>query len=56
MKEYTAQGALTSPGKHAHAIEALPDDVTSLLAAIHGIFVHGEILKFHGFAVGFHEF
>ena len=47
MKAFVAHGVMTSPGKHAPAIAALPDDVPSLLDAIQGLLVHIDSLEFY---------
>jgi len=45
---YVNQSFLTSPGKHASAIEALPDDIDPLLEAVRGLFVHVDSLAIYG--------
>jgi len=45
---YINHGVLTSPGKHASAIEALPDDIEPLLEAVRGLFVHVDFLAIYG--------
>ncbi|TQV82208.1 transglutaminase [Denitrobaculum tricleocarpae] len=41
---------MTSPGKYASAFDALPDDVSSLLTVVQGLFVHSDFLDIHGLA------
>ncbi len=48
MRSLVQQGAMTSPGKHASEFDALPDDVSSLLAIVQGLFVHSDFLDVYG--------
>lgn len=50
MKSFVEQGAMTSPGKCAPALDALPSDVASLLAVVRGLFVHRDFPDFYGLA------
>lgn len=54
METFSEQGKLTSPGRHASALDALPDYVASLMAAVRGLFVHGDFLDIYG--VGHSDF
>jgi len=45
---YVNQSVLTSPGKHASAIEALPNDIEPLLEVVRGLFVHVDSLAIYG--------
>ncbi|MEH6547388.1 MAG: transglutaminase domain-containing protein, partial [Sneathiella sp.] len=48
MKAFAAHSALTSPGKYAHVIDALPNDVALLLDMIRGLLVHSDFLEIYG--------
>ncbi len=50
METFSEQGQLTSPGQYASALDALPDDVASLMAAVRGLFVHDGFLGIYGLA------
>ena len=48
MEAFAEHGTMTSPGKHAHAIDALPSDISSLLNSVRGLFVHSDFLDIYG--------
>ncbi len=45
--DFTEHSEMTSPGKHAHAINQLSDEITLLLKTVRGLFVHGDFLGFY---------
>lgn len=48
MTHFLHHGHLTTPGRHASAIAALPDDIESLLGVIRGLIVHCDHLGLYG--------
>lgn len=44
---YLRHGKWSAPGDHCPAIEALPDDLHSLLTAVRGLFVHCDYLELY---------
>lgn len=44
---FTAQNEMTSPGDYEDAVDALPDDVPSIVGAVRGLLVHGDSLELY---------
>jgi hypothetical protein len=49
---YQAHGALSDPGPHVLAVDALPDDVGALVGVVRGLLVHMEWLHLYGLKPG----
>lgn len=45
---HVGHAPMTHPGKHAAAIDALPDDVETVLETVRGLFVHTGFLHLYG--------